>query len=119
MTGLILTRGLPASGKTTFARRWVGEQSRRARVNRDDLRAQLFDGEGILDRVREELVTEVQRSMVQSLLKSGVSVIVDDTNLRLKYARAWADLAVEVGVDFDVVDMTTSAETCIRWDARR
>jgi predicted kinase len=38
MTRLLLTRGLPASGKTTFARKL---QPRVARVNRDDLRLML------------------------------------------------------------------------------
>ena len=39
MITLLLTRGLPASGKTTFARAWVAESpTDRARINRDDLR---------------------------------------------------------------------------------
>ncbi|WP_203780134.1 phosphatase domain-containing protein [Paractinoplanes rishiriensis] len=38
MTRLLITRGLPAAGKTTFARKL---QPRVARVNRDDLRRML------------------------------------------------------------------------------
>ena len=44
MPTLVITRGLPASGKTTKAREWVAaDPVRRARVNRDDVRAQLHD----------------------------------------------------------------------------
>lgn len=40
MAKLIITRDLPASGKTTWARSWVAEDPiHRTRVNRDDIRA--------------------------------------------------------------------------------
>ena len=46
MTNLIITRGLPGCGKTTYARAWVAEdREHRARVNRDDIRAMLEDGQ--------------------------------------------------------------------------
>ena len=42
MPKLILTRGIPASGKSTWAKAWVQEDpQRRVRVNRDDLRRML------------------------------------------------------------------------------
>ncbi|HEX2774665.1 MAG TPA: AAA family ATPase, partial [Micromonosporaceae bacterium] len=41
MTRLIVTRGLPGSGKTTYARTL---QPRVVRVNRDDLRRMLHGG---------------------------------------------------------------------------
>ena len=44
MTALVITRGLPGSGKTTYARAWVAEdREHRARVNRDDIRQMLGD----------------------------------------------------------------------------
>lgn len=46
-------------------------------------------------------------------------MIVDDTNLRLKYARAWADLAQSLGVDFEVVDIETPVTVCEGWDWTR
>jgi len=40
MATLIVTRGLPGSGKTTAATAWVAEEPlRRARVERDEIRS--------------------------------------------------------------------------------
>ena len=39
MSKLIITRGLPASGKSTWAKQWVLEDpEHRVRINQDDIR---------------------------------------------------------------------------------
>lgn len=124
MTTLTITRGLPASGKTTYAHDWVAAAPPgeiRMRVNRDDLRAMTLPtrSEGVFERPLEEKVSVAQRAQVEALLRAGVSVIVDDTNLRLKYARAWADLAADVGVEFGYVDVLTDPDECVRRDRLR
>lgn len=103
---LVITRGIPASGKTTWALEWVGEDpTNRVRINRDDLRKLMFN-KYVIPYDQEKIVTEVQDRMVERLLKSGKSVVVDDTNLRLKYAHGWRDIAHDVGADFEVKDFT-------------
>ncbi len=120
MTELRITRGLPASGKTTLACEWVAEDCyHRVRVNRDDLRMMMYDRPAPLPHAHEEQVTVAQRAQVTALLRAGQSVIVDDTHLRAKYARAWADLAVDLGVGFTVLDVPTDVETCVIRDAAR
>jgi hypothetical protein len=64
-------------------------------------------------------VTKAQHAVVKALLEAGKDVVVDDTNLRLKHARAWADLATSTGSDFQVWDITTSVEDCLRNDEDR
>lgn len=114
---LIITRGYPGSGKTTRALDWVNEYpTRRVRVNRDDLRQTLF---GKVVGVDEKTVTVAQRAAVTALLKAGKDVIVDDTNLRLRSAREWNDLAVQLGVKFLVWDVKTDVETCVLRDQDR
>lgn len=115
-------RGYPGSGKTTIAKELVRKLSSgpiRARVSRDDLRETLFAASGVLDYAIEEKITKIQREQVVRLVKDGFDVIVDDMNLRAKYARAWADLALELGVDFHVHDVPTSADECKRRDHER
>jgi predicted kinase len=120
MTGtLLITRGLPASGKTTWARGWVEQGRGRARVNRDDVRLMAF-GRYVLAGRQEELVTSAEQAVVEALLRDGADVVVDDTNLRLRHARAWADLAGRVGARFEVRDFTdVPLEVCLARDAAR
>ncbi|AEV88347.1 5'-hydroxyl kinase [Actinoplanes sp. SE50] len=116
MTRLLITRGLPASGKTTFARKL---QPGVVRVNRDDLRRMLH-GERLFTQWSESQVTHAQRAAVEALLRARASVIVDDTNLRARVVREWAELAVRYGASFEVHDFTdVPLAECVRRDAGR
>lgn len=43
MSGVIVLRGLPGSGKSTWAKEWVaGDPDNRVRINRDDIRYASF-----------------------------------------------------------------------------
>ncbi len=114
MTTLTITRGLPGAGKTTWAR-----ATGLPRVNRDDLRRMLHGGP-VGTGQAEKRVTIVQRAMIEALLRAGVSVVCDDTNLRRQVVRDLAALAAACGADFAVQDFTdVPVEECIRRDAAR
>jgi predicted kinase len=116
MTRLLITRGLPASGKTTFARKL---QPGVVRVNRDDLRRMLH-GQRLFTQWAEGQVTNAQRAAVEALLRARASVIVDDTNLRAKVVREWAEMAARFGASFEVHDFTdVPLAECLRRDAER
>jgi len=116
MTRLLITRGLPASGKTTFARKL---QPQVVRVNRDDLR-RMMHGERLFTQRSEAQVTQAQRAAVEALLRAHGDVIVDDTNLRAKTVREWAELAARFGASFEVHDFTdVPLAECVRRDAER
>ena len=117
---LILTRGYPASGKTTWAKEWVSERPNiRVRLNRDDLRAMMFEVEGVGDFRQEAAVSIAQHETARKLLEDGYSVVFDDTNLLARYARGHKHLAESVHAGFRVVDFKTDFETCIDRDAYR
>jgi predicted kinase len=116
MTRLIITRGLPASGKTTFARKL---QPGVVRVNRDDLRRMLH-GERLFTQWAEGQVTTAQRAQVEALLRARINVCVDDTNLRSRTMREWAEMAARFGATFEVHDFTDiPVDECVRRDADR
>ncbi|MEU4428444.1 AAA family ATPase [Actinoplanes sp. NPDC024001] len=116
MKRLLITRGLPASGKTTFARKLQPDV---VRVNRDDLRVMLH-GRRLFTQRAEAQVTQAQRAAVEALLRAHGSVIVDDTNLRAKTVREWAEMAARFEAAFEVHDFTdVPLEECLRRDAER
>src|SRR5687768_9928057 len=76
---VILTRGLPASGKTSWAKEQVANGNGRVkRVNKDDLRAMLDNGKH--SRQREEEVLHARDMLVELALIKKYTAIVDDTN---------------------------------------
>jgi predicted kinase len=106
MAELLITRGLPGCGKTTYARAWVTEdREHRARVNRDDIRGMLDDGEFVKG-VTEPRVLAARDAAILSLLSKGVDTISDDTNLPQRAARDLAKLAKQAGAVLTVVDLT-------------
>jgi predicted kinase len=117
---LVVTRGLPGCGKTTWALAWVAEdRSGRARVNRDDLRA-MIDGGAWAAGVTEEKVARARDAVIGDLLRDGVDVVCDDTNLAARTVRELVTVAGRNGADVEVKDMTgVPLETCLARDAAR
>jgi predicted kinase len=113
---ITLTRGIPASGKTTAARDWVKEKpEQRIRVNRDELRRMLHGIGWGLTYPQEEAITTLQQNIVRAALAEGRDVIVDDMNLRAKYVRAW--FAFSPNVTF--WDFPIDTEEAVARDALR
>lgn len=119
MSTLIVTRGLPASGKTTWAREWVAaDPAARSRVNRDDLREMLF-AKPDYSHAQETAVTAVVRASVKALLLAGRDVVADDTNLRPRYVREWARFAAANGAELEVKEFPIDPDEAIERDAAR
>ncbi|MFD9133989.1 AAA family ATPase [Streptomyces bottropensis] len=116
--------GLPASGKTTAARKLQAEsEGRLRRVNLDDLRTMLDvplpEGAGRRSYAHEQTVLAIQDAAVRAAVDDGFDVVVDNTHMtphipkRLK--AAVAGLGTFVVHDFTDVPV----EECLRRDAER
>lgn len=102
---LLMTYGLPASGKTTFAKGLVATQANWKRVNKDDLRAMLDAGKWSSQ--NEKFILQVRDYLIGKFLNEKYNVVVDDTNLdpkhkaqlqeiaKLREAEVWADIKGE------------------------
>lgn len=66
-------------------------------------------------------MTIAQRAQVEHLLRAGVDVVIDDTNLAADYVKAWMEMAVRTGADFELRDefLMVPLDTCIARDAQR
>lgn len=119
---LIMMRGLPASGKSTKAQELMKEYGNFVRVNRDLLRTMLhFDKwTGLNERVTVAVQLEIVRMLLKGTTPAGqVNVIVDDTNLGREHHDRWKGIAVECAAQFEMIDMGTDWEECVRRDELR
>lgn len=120
MLELVICRGLPGSGKTTLAKVWVVKDiANRARVNRDDLRSMLHYGVW-MGRDTEPKIVAARNVLIETLLRAGVSVVSDDTNLPQQVARELARLGRRLGAEVSIWDLTdVPVDECVRRDAAR
>jgi predicted kinase len=116
MLELVLTRGIPASGKSTWAKTWVLAGKNRVRINRDDIRMQLFNKEFGVD---ELAVTAVEDAMVAAALKAGNSVVVDDCNIQRKYINRLAAIGHRYGAHVRVVQFDIRLDEALSRNAKR
>lgn len=116
---MIITRGFPASGKTTWAKTWVAEApDARVNVCRDDIRAMMgFSGVG--DSGQEDMVTAIAKSMIFEAGRQGKSVVISDTNLPAKRVRGFAEMGMKQGFDVSVKDFIVDINVAIRRDSER
>ncbi len=125
---VIITRGLPASGKTTWSRQWVHDHPEYKRINRDDLRMMIY--EGAWNQKKEEAVLASRRAMIWAMLDNGWYIVLDDTNLdpkRLEETKKiitdWEENVfpdVLPKVKITIKDFThVPLETCIARNAQR
>lgn len=112
---LLCLRGLPASGKTTYARKlankgWV-------RVNKDDLRAMLHNSH--FSKNNEAFILSLRDEIIIRGLVSGKNVVVDDTNLDYKHVDQFKSIASEFLADYEEEFFDTPVEECIRRNSLR
>lgn len=114
---ILFLRGLPASGKSTFAIQYCKENSNFKRLNKDSIRE--FMGNPKFSRKFETLVLDIQRKAGEFLLNNGYSIIIDDTNFSEKHYNYWQKIASERGITFILKDFNTPLDECIRRDFER
>jgi predicted kinase len=117
-----MCKGLPASGKSTWAQQQVlnAAPGKAIRVNRDLLRTMLHAGrwkgqktEGITAKVRDLVIEEAMERRVPL-------IISDDTNLSPKVANELLLLTEAGGYSFEVQDFTdVPLQVCIERDLGR
>src|SRR5687768_1236213 len=89
---IILTKGLPGCGKTTWAKQLQGAHPPQyKRINKDDLRAMLDNG--LWSGGNEKMVLKARDVLINLALDAGKHAIIDDTNLNPVHEAHIRDLA--------------------------
>jgi len=120
MKTIILLKGLPASGKSTFAKQLLEERpGEYVRVNKDELRAMLHNSKW--SKGNERQILRLRDTIIEDALTEGKSVIVDDTNLAPKHMARMTELALKHEANVDVYDsfLDVPVEECIKRDLQR
>lgn len=105
---IIVLRGIPASGKSTWAMKYVKTHEKTIIVNRDSLRKMC--GEYWVP-ARESLITELENISVKIALELGYDVIVDATNMKQKAIDHWKSFTN------DNIDLEVKTFTISKWKA--
>lgn len=109
---LIMTKGLPASGKST----WASTQPGVVIVNKDDIRLEMRQD---WSRDVEKEVLRIRDFRICEALNKGKTVISSDTNLALQHEITLSNLARKYKADFEVKMFNTPLEECIKRDSLR
>ena len=90
---LLVLRGAPASGKSTWAKEFVPS--------------------------REDYISDVEEFQIRSAIKNNLNVIIDATNLNPKTQEKWKNLAKEVDAEIDFKDFFIDFKTALERDNNR
>lgn len=116
---IYMTMGLPASGKSTFAKECNHDNFDCVRVSKDDLRALLHNSSW--SRSNEKQVLRIRDAIIEDCLSHNLSVIVDDTNLHPKHLTRMQEFADKYDCELVVLDWFTQVDVdeCVRRDSQR
>lgn len=126
---IIVLQGIPASGKSTWARQWVSEDpEHRVRFNRDDIRNML----GVYwVPSREGLINNIYNTFIHDAMIGQYDIVLDNMNLNKKTldeiekeVRDFNEFGKTVSTDFEYQIEYKSfldipLEVCIERDSKR
>ncbi len=115
---LIVLVGLPASGKSTFAKTFCELHKNYIRLNRDDIRG-MFGVLNSFTKENENLVVESQLTLIEKAYKKGFSVILDNTNFNPDVFKKIDVLNIKYDVDVEFKYFDVSVSECLRRNSER
>jgi predicted kinase len=121
---VLILKGIPASGKSTYAKKLVKENPELwKRTNKDDLRAML--DMGFWSEKNEKFVLATRDYIILNALDQGYNVVVDDTNIGHKHVNHITQMLLSSSnpriahAEVDVKYFPIEVEEAIKRDAAR
>lgn len=114
---ILMLKGLPASGKSTFALNLIKEDDSYIRVNKDDIRKMIY-GKTVPNK-GEQNVEAIRDHIIRESLDRGFNIVVDDTNLANRHINRTKNIAAKFGAEVEVKLFDTPYEECLRRNALR
>ena len=124
MSKLVIIRGLPGSGKSTWAKAWVNEDPiNRVRLNWDDMR-NMMGPYWVPERENTNVLKELREKFLKHMMERNWDIVCDNMNLNPKEIEFYENIVKEFNEDghpytIEFKDFFISVEECIRRDAMR
>lgn len=123
MATLVILRGLPASGKSTWAHKAAATTPNTVVVSLDGLRRMTAGGLAAYHQRRtdrmEQLIVRTAHAMVCDALRKGVNVVMDAQNATVERVHALVGLAADCDADVQMVAFSVPLETLLARNRRR
>jgi predicted kinase len=115
---IIMIKGLPGSGKSTWAKHYLRANPGTVRINNDDIQKMLFDREFVEGEAKT--VDAVRNAILEGVISRKKDILIDNTNLHPKHEIYYKAVATQHKYEFLIQDFTrVPIETCIERDAKR
>jgi predicted kinase len=112
MKEIILTIGLPGSGKSTYVNNNViRTRSGHQILCLDDMRLAMGD---IFNRKIENIIIAMHDIMARAFMERELNMVVDSTNISKKVVECWRELADEYGYNMRGIFFDIPIEECMR-----
>lgn len=116
MSKIIILQGVPASGKSTYAKELHEKNKDCVIINRDSIRESR--GTYWLPE-QEDYISDIEEFEVRSAIKHGLTPIIDATNLNPSTIQKWENLAKELSCNIEIKLFKIDFKTALERDQQR
>lgn len=113
---ILVLQGVPASGKSTFAKSLVLKDKSYVIVSRDAIREARGD---YWIPEHEDYISDIEEFEIRSAIKHNLNPIIDATNLNPKTIAKWKNLAEELNVNIEFKMFEIDFATALERDSKR
>jgi len=114
---VIFTRGMQASGKTTWAKEFVKNNPSYIRISRDDFRYMLDDYSH--SKETESIITKMINSCINDAIACGKNIVIDEMHLNNKHLKEKIDFFTSKNYNIEIKEFPIHISEAIARNKKR
>ncbi len=116
MNKILVLQGVPASGKSTFAREFIKNKKDWVIVSRDSIRDSRGD---YWVPCQENYISDVEEFQITAAINRKLNVIIDATNLNPKTINKWNELSKKLNCEIEYKEFEIGYKEALKRDSNR